>query len=397
MGRLTKRRIDAAQPREKDYFIFDGDLPGFGVRVMSSGKKSYMIQYRAQGRTRRATFGRHGPMTPDQARSKAVALLASIREGGDPSQERLEARGSPTLEKIGERFLAEHVAHRCKASTAGEYRRSIELFINPALGKRRVCDISRADVATLHHEMRYTPYQANRTLGVLSKMFNLAEVWGLRLDGSNPCRHVKKYPEQNRERFLSPEELARLGQVLREVEDQAAESPAAVAAIRLLTLTGCRLSEILTLKWDYVVDGGLHLPDSKTGAKVVHLGTTAQEALAAIERLPDNPYVIVGRKPGTHLADLQHPWRRIRRRAGLDDVRIHDLRHSFASSAVALGESLPMIGKLLGHTQVQTTARYAHLAADPVKAAAERVSNSLAGVLNGGAGVPKATDGASES
>jgi integrase len=213
-------------------------------------------------------------------------------------------------------------------------------------------------------------------------MFNLAEAWGLCPDGSNPCRHVKKYPEEKRERFLTPEELARLGEVLRDVEAEGSEAPSAIAAIRLLLLTGCRLSEILTLKWEYVKDGALELPDSKTGRKKVYIGQAAKDVLGNIEKVPDNPYVIAGKKPAAHLTDLQHPWRRIRRHAGLHDVRIHDLRHSFASGAIAVGENLYVIGKLLGHTQIQTTSRYAHLAAEPVKAAADRISSSLAKAMN---------------
>jgi len=229
------------------------------------------------------------------------------------------------------------------------------------------------------------PYQANRTLGVLSKMFNLAEIWGLRPDGSNPCLHVKKYPEQRRERFLSLEEFAALGKALREIEVDGSETQSAVDAIRLLMLTGCRLGEIMKLKWDYVDlnTRELRLPDSKTGAKIVHFGNMACDVLKDIEKLEDNPYVITGKKQGSRLTDLQHPWRRIRAKAGLDGVRIHDLRHSYASGALALGEGLPMIGKLLGHTQVQTTARYAHLANDPVKSAAGRVSDTIGAAMLG--------------
>ena len=229
----------------------------------------------------------------------------------------------------------------------------------------------------LHQDMQATPYQANRTLAVLSKMFNLAELWGMRPDGSNPCRHVKRYKERKRERFLSDTEYARLGSALRDAE--VSETPSSVAAIRLLMLTGCRLSEILTLRWDCVdLDvGRLNLRDSKSGAKIVHLGEPAIEVLRGVHRVDGNPWVIAGRRRGGHLTDLQTPWRRIRARAGLDDVRIHDLRHSFASGGLLVGEGLPMIGKLLGHTQVQTTARYAHLAADPVKAAADRISERI--------------------
>jgi integrase len=226
-------------------------------------------------------------------------------------------------------------------------------------------------------------------------MFNLAEVWGLRADGSNPCLHVKKFAEEKRARFLSPEEFAALGKTLREVELDGSETHSAVNAIRLLVLTGCRLGEITTLKWDYVDIKAceLRLPDSKTGAKVVHFGKTAAEILKAIKRLDGNPYVITGQKnDGSRLTDLQHPWRRIRAKAGLDNVRIHDLRHSYASGALALGEGLTMIGKLLGHTQVQTTARYAHLANDPVKSAAGRVSDTIGAAMLGKGKPPKSTE-----
>ncbi len=279
--------------------------------------------------------------------------------------------------------MKEHVALRCKPTTQAEYKRSVELFINPKFGTRKVTDIERKDVAELHHKLQHIPYQANRTLGVLSKMFNLAEIWGLRPDGSNPCRHVKKYAEQKRERFLGSAEIAELGGVLDKVEQDGSETKAAVNAIRLLMLTGCRLNEIMTLKWDYVdlKDRELRLPDSKTGAKVVPFGKTAAAVLKRIEKLDDNPYVITGKKPGGCLTDLQHPWRRIRTKAKLDGVRIHDLRHSYASGALALGEGLSMIGKLLGHTQVQTTARYAHLARDPVKMAGSRVSDMIGAAM----------------
>ena len=230
--------------------------------------------------------------------------------------------------------------------------------------------------------MRETPYQANRTLGVLSKTFNHAELWELRPDGSNPCRHVKRFKEEKRERFLSDGEYHRLGAALGEIKAEGSETAAAITAIRLLILTGCRLSEIRKLRWEHVdlAAAELRLPDTMTGAKVVHMGDPAIAVLWGIDRQHETPWVIAGRKPGSHLTDLQHPWRHIRARAELDDVRIHDLRHSFASGGLLVGEGLPMIGKLLGHTQVQTTARYAHLANDPVKSAANRIANRIAGV-----------------
>lgn len=382
MPKLTKRTIDALTPDQTDRLVFDEEIPRFGIRVMRSGVKSYLIQYRKDGHTRRYTFGKHGLLTPHQAREQARQLLAAVERGEDPSLARQERRAAPTVAELCERFLSDHVPHRCKPTTQREYRRAVELFIKPKIGGMKAADVQRRHVAELHHDLRHIPYQANRTLGVLSKLFNLAEVWGVRPDGSNPCRHVQKYKEEKRERFLSAEELARLGRVLREAEREGSQPLFAVAAFRLLLLTGCRLREIQTLKWEYVQGSAIELPDSKTGAKRVALGRAALDVLAAIPRQPDNPHVIVGKLPGSHLSDLERPWRRIRARAGLSDVRIHDLRHTYASRAVGLGESLPMIGKLLGHNQVQTTARYAHLAHDPVRSAADRISAEIARALS---------------
>ncbi|MEX2648178.1 MAG: tyrosine-type recombinase/integrase, partial [Alphaproteobacteria bacterium] len=341
--------MDQIAPGSTDTIHWDDELRGFGVRVWPTGRKVYLVMNRVKGRLRKITIGPHGPITAEKARVRAHEIISEAKAGRDPAKEQDQARKAPTVRGLGERFLKEHVEVRCKPSTKAEYKRSIELFINPKIGARKVTDIERKDIAELHHSLSHIPYQANRTLGVLSKMFSLAEVWGLRPDGSNPCLHVKKYAEQKRERFLSPKEFAALGKALREIEQVGSETQSAVDAIRLLMLTGCRLGEIMTLKWDYVDIKAreLRLPDSKTGAKIVHFGKTAANVLKAVEKLDDNPYVITGKKSGSYLTDLQHPWRRIRAKAGLDDVRIHDLRHSYASGALALGEGLPMIGKLL--------------------------------------------------
>ena len=283
------------------------------------------------------------------------------------------------MQELAARFDAEHIAVHLKESTAREYRRNLRRFILPVLGRHKVLEVTRADVARFHHDLRHIPYQANRNLEIISKMFNLAEMWGLRPDGSNPRRHLRKYPEQKRERFLSASELRRLGEVLDAMEQERLELPSAIAAVRMLVLTGCRLNEIMKLRWEHVdlTEALLKLPDSKTGARAVQPGEAAVEVLKQMERSPFNPYVIQGTKPGKPLSDLQPFWQRARARAGLKDARIHDLRHTFASVAVAAGQGLPMIGKLLGHSQVQTTARYAHLAGDPVKAAANDVSQLI--------------------
>ena len=377
--KITKRAIDLLETDGTDRFYWDRELPGFGVRVRASGRKFFVAQYRAKGRSRRMTLGPVTAFAPEDARRRAMALLSEAKAGGDPAAQRDADRKAATVKALGERFLDEYVPAHCKPSTAYEYRRSVELFIDPRIGRRKVAEIQRSDIAELHHGLRKTPYQANRTLGVLSKMFNLAEMWGLRPDGSNPCLHVKRFKEEKRERFLSAEEFQRLGAVLDEILADGSETRTAVAAIRLLMLTGCRLSEIQTLRWEHVdlEAGELLLPDTKTGGRAVPLAPSAVRLLESLPRDEDSPWVIAGKKADSHLTDLQHPWRRIRARAELDGVRIHDLRHSFASRALALGEGLPMIGKLLGHTQVQTTARYAHLARDTVKASAARIGDSI--------------------
>jgi integrase len=384
MPKLSKRSVEALRVQATNYIAFDAELPGFGVRIMPSGKRFFLVQYRRHGRTRRVMLGQFGPLTAEVARRRALMLLAQARSGGlDPAAERDALRQSLTVEQLGARFLKEHVAVRCKPTTQSEYRRSVELFIDPFLGKQRIRSVTTADVAELHGSLSYIPYQANRTLGVLSKMMSLAEIWGLRDRHSNPCEDIQRYPEHKRERFLSLKEVKALGRALDAAESDGSEGKYACTAFRLLLLTGCRLSEIQRLRWEHVYldEGELSLPDSKTGAKTVHLGAAAIALLRSLPRVEKNPFVIAGKNSGWYLTDLQRPWRRIRSVAVLNEVRIHDLRHTFASGGLAVGEGLYMIGKLLGHTQVQTTARYAHLAADPVKQAADKIAERLAGAL----------------
>ena len=395
MARITRRAVDALVAREREYVLWDRDIKGFGVRVHPSGRKVYIVKYRHRGRVVKRTIGPHGAIPPAAARAHAAEIITAARTGKDLAGRNLgqadpvarrprDAAAAPTVGELAERFLEEYVPVRCKPATAHSYRGSIARHVLPRLGARQVTDVTRGDVAALHHGMHAIPYAANHALGILSALFTVAEIWGLRPEGSNPCRHVKRFPEAKRERFLSDEEYRRLGAVLRKAEKTGTEAPGAVAAIRLLVLTGCRLSEIMTLRWEDVDPEAaeLRLPDSKTGARVVHLGGSAVAVLRGIPRVEGNPWVIAGRRPGSRLASLHYPWGRIRKRAGLDGVRLHDLRHSFASGGLLVGENLPMIGKLLGHSQVQTTARYAHLADDPVKAAADRIASRIAGIMD---------------
>ena len=376
MAKLNKRQIQALEVQNKDYFVWDAELPGFGIRVFPTGRKQFVLQFRFGKTSRRMSLGRFGALTPDQARGLALEALVKIRQDIDPQLQKREKRTALTVRELAQRFDDEHIEVHLKSSTAKEYRRNLKLFILPAIGHLRIVDVTRADIAKYHHDWRHRPYQANRNIEIISKMFNLAELWGLRPDGTNPRKHIKKYPEKKRERYFSESEMQAIGRVLIEMEEERIELPSAIAAVRLLLFTGCRLGEIMTLRWDHVDFPSklLQLPDSKTGAKQVHLGAAAIKVLSGIERSKNNPWVIVGRNEGAHLTDLQPFWQRVRGRAGLKNARIHDLRHTFASVAVSSGQSLPMIGKLLGHTQVQTTARYAHLANQPVLQAANDIS-----------------------
>ncbi len=389
-GKITAAAIARLEPGE---ILRDAELKGFGVRRRNAAV-SYFLQTRINGRLRWFTIGRHGaPWTPATARKEALRLLVEIAGGSDPGDGKRQRRETPNVSEAAAQFLDQHGA-KLKASTRTEYARLFRTTLVPAFGKRSIRDISRSDVTRLHAALRQTPRKANFALAVLSKLMSWAEAEGYIAEHANPCRLIEKYPETARQRYLSAEELKRLGEVLQEAEEQGSESPYVIAAIRLLLLTGARLSEILTLEWRYVdlARGLLFLPDSKTGQRPVFLNSGAIELLQHLPRQPGNPYVIAGATQGRHLVNLQKPWRRIRARAGIEDVRLHDLRHSFASIAAESGASLPLIGKLLGHTQMQTTQRYAHLVADPVKELSETVGAVLATSL----GRTDQTDNASE-
>lgn len=387
MPKLTKNTVERAEIKEKPYFLFDDSLPGFCARIAPNGKRHYYLQYMKHKKVKRLMLGMHGILTAEGARDKAIAMLAKITAGADPVEENIQKKAEPTVSELAERYMKDHVDAHCKQSTADGYRRYLDKHILPALGTMRVADVTRADIAEFHQSLQKTPYEGNRCLEIISKMFNLAELWGYRPDGSNPRKHLTKFEEHQRERYLTKEESKRLGGVLTEAKNNKKENPVAAYCIETLLYTGCRLGEIQTLKWEYIDHDNtcLRLPDSKTGARVVYVGQNVLDILKEVEEHPDrpldNPYVFWGAVDGTYIKDLQKPWRRFRKAAGLNGMRIHDLRHSFASHAVSQGMSLAMIGKLLGHTQVQTTARYAHLMADPVREAAGKVAQGIAAAI----------------
>ena len=377
---ISRRTVNALRV-EKDTVFWDSELPGFGVRVYPSGTRMYVVQTRARGKSTRVTVGRHGVLTPQEARRRAALIVARVKAGEDPVPAPLAPKPAPgpTLADLAERYRIEHLEVRCKPSTVKTACAAIRQHILPALGALPLMEVEREKVMALHGRLSETPAMANLAVDVISRMFTMAEAWGMVPDGTNPCREVVKYRARRCERFLTDGEFRRLGGELGAAVAEGKVSVHAAGALRLLMLTGCRCNEILTLKWEDVdLDAGeFRLRDSKTGPRAVPLSAAAVKVLANLPRVADNPWVIAGRVKGTHMKNLGAPWGVVRARADLDDVRIHDLRHSFASRALALGESLPMIGKLLGHRRAQTTARYAHLARESVREAAGRIAASI--------------------
>ncbi|MEM1179705.1 MAG: tyrosine-type recombinase/integrase [Acidobacteriota bacterium] len=384
--RLNKRSIDETEYQgQGGCYVWDTEMPGFGVRIYPTGRKSFVVSYWTQGRRRFFTLGTCGKLTLPQAREEALDVFLRVRRGEDPAADRQARRQAPTVVDLAERHLREHARIKNKPKSAERDQRAWERCVLPTLGKRKVKDVTRAEIAKFITSMSATPAMANKVLTLLSKAFNLAEVWGWRPEGTNPCRHVGRYKEEARERYLSESELRRLGEVLAKAEQTWDVAPQAIAAIRLLLVTGCRSAEVLNLRWDDVdfERRCLRLRDSKTGNRTVVLNDAALDILANLDRVDGNPYVIPGLKPGTRRSTLQPLWKRIRETAALKDARIHDLRHTFSSVGVNNGHSLSVIGKLLGHTKILTTQRYAHLADGPVREAADAIGAKLASTMMG--------------
>lgn len=381
--RINKRSIDALSPRAGRYVVFDDKLPAFGVEIMPSGLKSYKLWYRVGGRLRKLTLGRHGAITAEEARELAKKALGAVANGGDPANEKAESRRAQTVATAFEEWLDRHVDAKRKPATRIEYRRLFEKNIKWRLGTRQLKDVERADVMALHRALSASPYVANRAVATLRSFFTWCERQGLRPLNSNPARLVEPFREVKRERMISPVEFARLGVALRKAAKD--EWPWATAAIMLLMFTGARRGEILALRWDEVdmKAGVARLPDSKTGAKTIYLSQPALSVLKSVPRQCDNPFVICGRLKGQPLIGLPRMWRRVRASAGLKDLRLHDLRHAFASAAALGGTPLLTIGRLLGHSQPSVTDRYAHLASSPLVSAADTVAAAIQLQLNG--------------
>ena len=394
--RLTKRAIDALVPSGKAYKAHDADLPGLSLRVYPNGRKAFFYRYRVGGgrsaQIREPRIGDFGPLTAEQARGIAKDWAAQVRNGGDPAGSRQALRDAPTMNALFDRYMSEYARKHKKASSAAHDGRMVEKRLRPAFGPKKVGSVTRQQVRAFHSKFESTPYEANRLLALMSKIFSFAAddlEWIYR--GNHPVKGIKRFGEKKRRRYLSQRELARLGEALAKAEDGELNKPIstyAVAMIRLLILTGARHSEILRLKWSEVnfERHCLELTDSKTGEKEVFLPPAALQVLADLPHVEGNPHAIVGGRPGAHLVNIKDPWSVIRSAAGLDDARLHDLRHSFASVGARGGMSLPVIGALLGHRETATTARYAHLSDDPLRTAADAIGQEIAEAMDGSVG-----------
>jgi len=409
--RITKRTVDAAKAGARaEFTIWDDAVRGFGVRVRPSGAKSYVVVYRAgSGRgapVRRYTIAAVGKIAPERARARAKVILGSVAHGHDPADSKATERGMPVVAELTDRFMAEYVKPKRKGRTAEFYQDILGRIVEPALGTTKVDKLTRHQVAKLHSSLSRTPFQANRVLAVIGSMYSFAGRAGVVPEGTNPARGIDKFNESRRERFLTGEELERLGAAIREAEtsgipwsvDESKSNakhlpiserrftkinPFAGAALRLLLFTGCRLREILNLRWEHVdlERGLLFLSDSKSGKKTVILNAPALTVLTGLQRI--GPYVVPGDNPNRPRPDLKRPWGVIIKRAGLMGVRLHDLRHTYASFGAGGGLGLPIIGRLLGHTQAATTARYAHLDNDPLRRASESIAGRIEAALDG--------------
>jgi integrase len=387
MPKLTKKVVEALKPPlTGDLVVWDSQLPGFGVRLKASGRRTFIIQFRNKsGRSRRLTLGRMGVLTPDEAKKEARLLLAGVSKGEDPAESRKRQRALPTFEEFSELYVSEFAEKQKKPSTVAHDRGLLNNVLIPALGRRQISDISRQDISRFHSSHSEHPIKANRALELAAAMFGYAELRGFREEGTNPCRRIKKFQAKARERYLSMDELSSLGAVLAEVEMTQEEASGAINAIRLLVFSGCRRNEVLSLRWADVdfERSCLRLPDTKTGSRTVLLNSEAVSVLRGCKRILGNPHVFPGKKKGKHLVNLQKPWARIRAKAGLQDVRIHDLRHTYASVGAGIGGGLYMIGSLLGHSQSATTQKYAHLDDGPVRDLNERIAREIAVAMKG--------------
>lgn len=363
--------------------IWDTELKRFGARWGSRGS-TYFITPRVDGRQRWITLGRHGVLTPSEARAKARQLLAQADLGDDPTRASVARRSIPLFADYGSMWLATHAKAKRKPATCAEYKRMFDLHLKPTLGKVRLDRITRADALAVQTALASTPYQANRAIAILSSMMTFAEGLGHRVQFSNPCRGVERFKERKRKRPLTLKELAALWSYLADIEPET--NPYIIGALRLLLLTGMRREEVLTLKRSYVCAEAseLRLPDTKTGPRTIFLSTHALQIIQKLPELDDNPFVFAGLKKGKQLVNISDTWQGIRASLGFPEVRIHDLRHT-VGSMLAKSASLIVVRDALGHQEVTTTNGYSHAANDDVRDAFEQLGRKIVGETHGSA------------
>ncbi|MDE0241574.1 MAG: tyrosine-type recombinase/integrase [bacterium] len=366
--RLTQARIEALRPRKTVRDIRDAELKGFGLRLYPTGRKCFFIHSQHEGRRVWRTVGDAASLSLEDARSKARSMLAAGRNGTSAVSERI------LFEEVAEEVIRRY-GRNWKPRTLKVNRGYLASQILPRFRGRPIADITAADVREWFASLHATPVAADRSAPVLSVIMAQAEAYGYRPQGSNPCKGIKRYRRDGRERFLSEDEIRRLGRALSHHDEN---SPMNVAIIRLLLLTGCRSREIVTLRWREYRDGHLHLGDSKTGPRMVWLSSPARGILDRQSRT--SPWVFPSTRTGksVDLTFVGSFWRRLRPEAGLPDVRLHDLRHTYASIAVMTGENVLTVGRLLGHNDPGTTLKYTHLSDDKAAEAAEAMGSLLA-------------------
>jgi len=386
--KLTKTIIDKEQPGDDDKIIWDSIISGFGMKIAPTGRKTFILKYTTKdGRQRKPTIGKFGDITLEQARTKAQVWKGQIADGNDPAADRGSRQSSYTLNDYAKDYFS---CAQKKASTLHTDQTNYRNHVEKTLGRKSLRNLNQSDILAWFRKLEGTPGVANRTLSLLGAMLNEAERQGLRDTNSNPVSKIKRYPSSKRQRYLSREELGRLGAVLDEIEAKQFMNPSIVPAVRLLLFTGARKSEILGLKWDWIDwdQRVIRLPDSKTGARDVPLSSLSIEVLKSLPRNEGNPYVLPGRMPGDHLKGLTKAFHKILEMAEIEDFRIHDLRHTNASHGAMAGIPLQMISKSLGHSKIQSTERYAHLNRAPVVQTNEAISLAIAEGLRGGNNSP---------
>jgi integrase len=381
--KLTKRVVEALQPGPKEYEVRDAEVRGFLCKVTPAGRKVFLLSYRTKaGTKRKPQIGVFGSVTVEEARKVAGDMMREVAKGGDPSADRKDARGAPTMRDLWERYEREHVNVRLKPTTQRQARRMAAKKVLPALGSQRVAEVTRADVSAFHTSMAATPYEANRVLALLGKMFSLAEVWGLRAEGTSPCRRIEKFREQEKDRLLSDAEVGRIFNVLAAAEAEQREPAAALLAIRLLFDTCCRASEVLGLRWAYVREdaGRIIWPDSKGGfALNKPLGSRTKKLLDGAERIVGNPFVCFGgdRKGPLAMSTLEKVWARILEAAQVTHCGLHAIRHRVATE-IANDTTIPLkVGmELTGHKTVTTYLRYHRTLREQAAEAGEAISKA---------------------